>query len=130
METHLHKNNDKTETLNLRRILNIRKKGLLCVLQTLKYNECIIKSLYVRTSPMQICEVLHIFLAYPEDFLIFVFLKQSQCIYIYRYFSIYNLTFPEYLINTIPHPRRIYTHTHTDRENEKLPPNNPSYYHR
>ena len=40
-----------------------------------KYNECIIKSLYVRTSPMQIglCEILHIFLANPKDFLIFVF---------------------------------------------------------
>ena len=32
---------------------------------------------------MQICEVLHIFLANPKDFLIFVFLI-SQCIYIYR----------------------------------------------
>ena len=40
--------------------------------------------------------------------------------------KVYNHTFPEYLISTLPHPRRMYRHTHRPR----LPPNNPSYYHR
>ena len=88
METHFHKNNDKTETLHLKRILNIRKKGFLCVLQTLTYNECIIKSLHVGTSLMQICDISHIFLGNPKDLLTFIFFKISQCIYIDRYFSV------------------------------------------
>ena len=41
----------------------------------------------------------------------------------------YNHTFPEYLISTIPHPRRINRHTHRPRKRKNCP-NNPSNYHR
>ena len=43
--------------------------------------------------------------------------------------SNYNHTFPEYLISTLPQPRRMYRHTHRPRK-QKIAPNNPSYYHR
>ena len=45
------------------------------------------------------------------------------------YTNIYNHTFPEYLISTLPQPRRMYRHTHRPRK-WKIAPNNPSYYHR
>ena len=39
-------------------------------------------------------------------------------------FSIYNHTFPEYLISTLPHPRRMYRHTHRPRK-RKIAPKQP-----
>ena len=40
-----------------------------------------------------------------------------------------NLTLPEYLISTLPHPHRTYRHTHRQRKRKKSP-NNPSYCQR
>ena len=36
----------------------------------------------------------------------------------------YNHTFPEYLISTLPHPRRMYRHTHRPRK-QKIAPKQP-----
>ena len=36
----------------------------------------------------------------------------------------YNHTFPEYLISTLPHPRRMYRHTHRPRK-RKIAPKQP-----
>ena len=65
------------------------------------------------------------------DFFVFCF-ATNIIIFSLRFFLclfIYNHTFPEYLISTLPHPRRIHRHTYRPRK-RKLPPNNPSYYHR
>ena len=37
------------------------------------------------------------------------------------YKEICNLTFPEYLISTLPHPCRTHRHTHRQRKRKKLP---------
>ena len=50
-------------------------------------------------------------------------------LFIFVLLMIYNHTLLEYLLSTIPHPRRIYRHTYRPRK-RKIAPNNPSYYHR
>ena len=58
-----------------------------------------------------------------------VYVFPSLTVYFMSLNIIYNHTFPENLISTIPHPRRIYRHTYIPRK-QKIAPNNDSYYHR
>ena len=75
-------------------------------------------------APPQLQRNFFFFFFFCGNFLSSISFPFCLCLYTIRRRIIYNHTFPEYLISTLPHPRRMYRHTHRPRK-QKIAPKQP-----